>query len=88
MSHEQAKEKHSNRIQKKINYMLRQLKIRAAKLHNFRYNDKNDMHRYHKRSGLTCGSSTCIFCGNPRKFTGERTMQEKRFMQTEQWYTD
>ena len=67
--------------------MIRQLKIRAF----FGFegcSDKKDMHRYHKRSGLTCGSSTCIFCGNPRKFTGERTMQEKRFMQTEQWYTD
>lgn len=85
MSHEQAKEKHSNRIQKKINYMLRQLKIRAAKLHNFRYNDKNDMHRYHKRSGLTCGNPNCFMCGNPRKFNKERTVQEKKFMQTKNW---
>lgn len=88
MSHEESKSKHSKRIQKKINYMLKQLRIRTAKLTGFRYNDVQNMHRYHKRSGLTCGSSHCISCGNPRKFFKEKTIQEKRFMQTEKWNYD
>lgn len=84
MSHEQAKEKHSTRIQKKINYMLRQLKIRSF----FGFegcSSKKDMHRFHKTSGLTCGNSNCFMCGNPRKFNKERTLQEKKFMQTKNW---
>lgn len=85
MSHEQAKEKHSKRIQKKINYMLRQLKIRAAVWGFEGYSGKQDMHRYHKTSGTTCGDSNCFMCGNPRKFFKERTIQEKRFMQTKTW---
>lgn len=81
MSHEESKEKHSKRIQKKINYMIRQLKIRAARLSGFRYNDRENMHRYHKTSALTCGNSNCFMCGNPRKFFKEKTLQEKRFEQ-------
>lgn len=83
MSHEIHKEKHSKRIQRKINYMMKQLRIRNFKLTGFRYNDKNDAHRYHKKSGLTCGNTNCFMCGNPRKFSNERTIQEKRFVQRE-----
>ena len=38
-------------------------------------------HRYHKVSGMTCGDSNCVMCGNPRKFFNEPTQQEKRDMQ-------
>jgi hypothetical protein len=38
-------------------------------------------HRYHKVSGMTCGDSSCVMCGNPRKFFDERTLQEQRQMQ-------
>lgn len=34
-----------------------------------------------KTNGLTCGDSNCSMCGNPRKFFGEPTLQEKKFDQ-------
>lgn len=38
-------------------------------------------HKLYKMHALNCGSSTCAMCGNPRKFWGERTLQERKFMQ-------
>ena len=37
------------------------------------------IHRYHKKNALNCGDSNCVMCGNPRKFFGEKTMQERKF---------
>lgn len=82
MSHEESKVKHSKRIQQKFNHILRQLGIRKAhKFETNRYNDMQEAHRYHKVSGVTCGNSNCVMCGNPRKFWNEKTIQEKRFEQ-------
>jgi hypothetical protein len=39
-----------------------------------------------KHSATTCGDSNCVMCGNPRKFWGEPTIQEKRFDQKELHY--
>ena len=77
-----------HRLQQKNRHIARQVRIRQA--HGFnRLNDATapggqveaNPHRYHKVSGVTCGSSRCMMCGNPRKFFKERTMQEKRAMQ-------
>jgi hypothetical protein len=38
-------------------------------------------HRFAKMHALNCGIPSCPMCGNPRKVWGERTIQEKRFMQ-------
>lgn len=35
-------------------------------------------HYLSKTNGLTCGSSKCAMCGNPRKFFNESTIQEKK----------
>ena len=35
-------------------------------------------HSYHKVKSLNCGDPRCAMCGNPRKFFGERTIQEYR----------
>ena len=73
------------RIQQKNRHIARQMSIRKA--HAFPdYGTPgvpadSSPHRYHKVSGMTCGSSRCMMCGNPRKFFNELTMQEKRHFQ-------
>lgn len=83
MSKDQDKLSHSRRIWQKIRHIVRQMSIRKA--HSFPIPDKDGHteigHRYHKKSGVTCGDSNCVMCGNPRKFFKERTQQEKRQMQ-------
>ena len=80
MSTETDKFKHSKRQQQKANHINRQMSIRKA--HSFTAdNEPETAHRYHKVSGMTCGDSNCVMCGNPRKFFDERTVQEQRQMQ-------
>ena len=38
-------------------------------------------HRLSKMHATNCGDPNCAMCGNPRKFWGERTIQERKFMQ-------
>ena len=83
MSNEENKLAHGRRIQQKNRHIARQVRIRQA--HKFPIPTKDNgiekSHRYHKKSGVTCGDSHCAMCGNPRKFFKELTMQEKRQMQ-------
>lgn len=85
MGNQVARYKHSKRIHRKVAHIERQVGIRKA--HSFPnygtpgVSAHESPHRYHKVSGVTCGSSTCAMCGNPRKFFDERTMQEQRQMQ-------
>lgn len=81
MSNEENKLKHGRRIQQKNRHIARQVRIRQA--HKFPgINTKIDSpHRHHKTSGVTCGNSNCVMCGNPRKFFGEKTIQEQRSLQ-------
>jgi hypothetical protein len=71
------------RLQQKNRHIARQVRIRQA--HKFPIPTKDNgvekLHRYHKKSGVTCGDSHCAMCGNPRKFFKERTWQEQREMQ-------
>jgi hypothetical protein len=76
MSNEDSKLAHGRRLQQKNRHIARQVRIRQANKLTV-----NSMHRYHKTSGMTCGRSNCIMCGNPRKFLKELTIQEKRFDQ-------
>jgi len=86
MSDTDNKLRHSKRLHAKARSIKRQMRIR--KMHSFVVNGMSESntkydqpHRYHKRSGMTCGDSNCAMCGNPRKFFKERTIQEKRQMQ-------
>lgn len=86
MSDQFDKYQHSRRLHAKARAIKRQMRIRQA--HSFGVNGMSESgakydqpHRYHKRSGMTCGNSNCVMCGNPRKFFNERTIQEKRMMQ-------
>jgi hypothetical protein len=76
MSTEEDKFKKSKRILKDENAIRKQLKI--AKAHGF---PTGPEHRLSKVHATTCGDSNCMMCGNPRKFFGEPTIQEKRFDQ-------
>ena len=78
MSHEDAKIQHSERIHQK--------KIKAKRqydLSKWSYGGPwvDTPHRYHKTKAFNCGDPKCAMCGNPRKFFGEETMQEKKFNQ-------
>jgi hypothetical protein len=42
-------------------------------------------HRFAKHHVLNCGNPKCVLCANPRHTFGEKTIQEKRFEQTEKW---
>ena len=83
MSNEEDKFKKSKRILKDENAIRKQLKI--AKAHGF---PTGPEHRLAKVHATTCGDSDCVMCGNPRKFFGEPTIQEKRFNQTELYKED
>lgn len=39
-------------------------------------------HSYAKTHALTCGDSHCVMCGNPRKFFKQRTIQERKFLES------
>jgi hypothetical protein len=85
MSTQIEKEKHSRRLHLDEVYIAKQVKI--AKSHGIPVK-AGEEHRLHKVSGTTCGDSNCVMCGNPRKFWGEPTMQEKKFIQREKWNDD
>jgi len=76
MSTEQDKIKHSRRMLKDDAAVKKQLGI--AKAHGF---PTGPEHRLAKVHATTCGDSNCVMCGNPRKFWGERTIQEQRLFQ-------
>lgn len=76
MSTEQDKIKHSKRMLKDDAAVKKQLGI--AKAHGF---PTGPEHRLAKIHATTCGDSNCVMCGNPRKFWGERTIQEQRLFQ-------
>jgi hypothetical protein len=79
------KEKRQKRIQQKIRHISKQLKLR--KRSSFTKDKVVDQpHRLQKKTAYSCGNSNCVMCGNPRKFFGDLTMQEKSFKQTEAWY--
>jgi hypothetical protein len=76
MSNELAKFINSKRRHKTDVAIARQRKI--AQAHGFTTEPE---HRLAKIHATTCGDSNCVMCGNPRKFFGEPTVQEKRMFQ-------
>ena len=81
MSHEEAKIKHSRRIQKKEDAVKKQVKI--AKAHGATQFEVlvNEPHRFHKHHAMNCGNPKCVMCGNPRRTFKEKTYQEKKQQQ-------
>jgi hypothetical protein len=93
MSDESDKIRHSERLQQKENRIKKQLQL--AK--NYGYHKLNSSmnkwrnllqpHRNLKKNIFNCGDPKCTMCGNPRKFFGEETMQEKKHKQVK-FYKD
>lgn len=85
MSSEYEKQKRNKRIEREETAIQRQ--VRIAKKHRVsEYSPKVDEpHRYHKQHAMNCGNPDCFMCGNPRKFFGEKTLQERKFEQTEKY---
>lgn len=80
MSADIDKIKHSKRIHAKQTAVKRQAKI--AKAYGI---EEKEAHRFAKVHASNCGNSNCFQCGNPRKFFGEETIQERRFKQAVEW---
>jgi hypothetical protein len=76
MSNEEDKFKHSKRLQKEGNAIKKQAKI--AKDHGI---SEKETHRFSKHHAMNCGNLECLLCSNPRKISGEKTIQEQRFEQ-------
>ena len=77
---EVEKEKRGKRLMGDDRYIKRQMRI--AKTYRI---PVKDVHKFHKKSALTCGNPKCVMCGNPRKTFKELTLQEKSFIETENW---
>ena len=80
MSNSDQREQRSKRLHDEQTKIKKQVKI--AKQYSYDEAVKQP-HRLAKRHAMDCGNPECFLCGNPRKVTGERTIQEKRFMQKE-----
>lgn len=65
--------KRIKRMQQKSRHIERQVEI--TKVHHL---DIDEPHLLHKKNALNCGQSTCVMCGNPRKFFNEKTLQERK----------
>lgn len=75
-----SKDKRQKRFQQKRRHIDRQLDIYTTHLSFYGDTVMNKQpHRFHKRHALNCGDSHCVMCGNPRKFFGEKTFQERKF---------
>lgn len=83
MSNDLAKYLNSKRRHKTDVAISRQ--VRIAKAHGL---STGPQHRLAKVHATTCGDSNCVMCGNPRKFFGEPTQQEKRLFQDVEQTTD
>lgn len=81
MSDEDSKIKHSKRRQKSQNAIKKQVDI--AKAHGL---DVSEPHKFAKHHATDCGNPNCPVCSSPRKLTGEKTIQEKRFYQDEEFH--
>lgn len=85
MSDQESKQRHSERLLQKEKKVDRKMKL--AREYGYDHVLK-EPHKYHKRSPFNCGDANCAMCGNPRKFFKEKTLQERRFEQTEKFHDD
>lgn len=79
------------RIQRSKRFFRDETKIKKRqknlKEHGNRWAE-DQPHRLHKFSGMNCGNSDCVMCGNPRKFFRDVTVQERSFNQNDLWGED
>ena len=82
MSDTVTKEKHSKRIHAKETAVAKQVKL--AKTFGVK---ADEPHRFAKHHAMDCGHTDCWMCCNPRKTSKERTIQEKRFYQDDEYHS-
>ena len=80
MSNEEDKFKKSKRILKDENAIRKQMRI--AKAYKIPVETPHQLAKHHV---LDCGNPNCVMCANPRKVWKEKTIQERRFEQTEKY---
>ena len=76
MSSDVFKFVHSRRMLNTNNAIKKQ--VRIAKSYGV---NQEEPHPYAKYHALNCGQKNCIFCANPRRLFGEKTLQEKSIEQ-------
>jgi hypothetical protein len=82
MSNPEDRVKHSRRFYDVETHVERRKKLIKAKSVYFDgHSTDKQPHRLYKCSGMNCGNSHCVMCGNPRKFLKEKTIQERSFEQ-------
>jgi hypothetical protein len=67
------KSKKAERLEKKKTKIRKQLKI--AKANGMVVKHPNKLAKHH---ATNCGRPRCQLCGNPRRISGEKTIQERR----------
>lgn len=83
MSCEEDKIKHSKRIHSRETHIKKRARdLKTGRLTSY-HKAVKEPHRLHKNNAFTCGNANCVMCMNPRKASGELTIQEKRFFQDE-----
>ena len=79
MRYQSLKAKRMLRWIQKQNHTKRQASIWKTNKHDVEsIGDDFSDHYFHKKSAMACGDPNCVMCGNPRKFFGEKTIQEKK----------
>lgn len=81
MSNPEDRVKHSRRFYDVETHVERRRKLLNAKAVSMGHEVNKQPHRLYKCSGMNCGNSHCVMCGNPRKFFKEKTIQERSFEQ-------
>lgn len=77
MSDVEVKEYRSKRLFKDKVKAKRQKKI--LKEHGLDFDPFESENYFAKKHAMNCGNPSCVMCGNPRKFFGDKTIQEERF---------
>lgn len=86
MSDYESREQRAKRFQNDETHIKKRQKLIKAKSAYWpNHTLESQPHRLHKCSGMNCGNSHCVMCGNPRKFFHERTVQEQSFEQDRLW---
>jgi hypothetical protein len=94
MSDENDKRQHSTRLHQKEKKIKRQVQLAKNYSYHKLGSTMNDWkyltqpHRNHKTAIFNCGDPKCSMCMNPRKSTGEESMQERKHKQDKLYRDD
>ena len=84
MSDQKLREQRSKRLYNEEVKIKKRSKT-LQQTHTYAPSVDKQPHRLHKVTGMNCGNSNCVMCGNPRKIFNELTIQEQRGYQLKLW---